>query len=198
MQESGLSFSPFRGAVLLPFLHWHCPYTEQRHSPSKKKEWIIRKWINITIKKWTEKCILSLWMRESVEWILNNWLGRNLEEKLKQSLRRFVSVMRLFRDISEFNSGLTQKKRGGEEKVRKERRNGQKGKKKMECLRKKKGKWKALRLGDRKWTNGTLENPFTSQFSLTSAVPNTLNSSSSCVWVTCLAHTTYRRLLSAS
>ena len=37
MQENGSSFSPFRGAVLLPFLHWYCPYTEQRHSPSKKK-----------------------------------------------------------------------------------------------------------------------------------------------------------------
>ena len=44
----------------------------------------------------------------------------------------------------------------------------------------------------------TLENLLTSVISLTSTVPNTLNSLSSCASVRCLAHTTYRRLLSVS
>lgn len=49
-----------------------------------------------------------------------------------------------------------------------------------------------------KENKSTLENPLTSVISLTSAVPNTLNSLSSCASVRCLVHTTYRRLLSVS
>lgn len=69
-----------------------------------------------------------------------------MEEKLKQSLWRFVSVMRLFRDIQNLTADV-RKKRENEEKGAKERRNGQKGKKKMECLRRKKGKTKSREIG---------------------------------------------------
>lgn len=69
-----------------------------------------------------------------------------MEEKLKQSLWRFVSVMRLFRDIQNLTADV-RKKRENEEKGTKERRNGQKGKKKMECLRRKKGKTKSREIG---------------------------------------------------
>lgn len=69
-----------------------------------------------------------------------------MEEKLKQSLWRFVSVMRLFRDIQNLTADV-RKKRENEEKGGKERRNGQKGKKKMECLRRKKGKTKSREIG---------------------------------------------------
>ena len=134
MQESSLSFSPFRGAVLLPFLHWHCPYTEQRHSPSKKKKRMNNKEMNKhTDKEIMEKRILSLWMRENVEWILNNWLGRNLEEKLNLcgGLSRSWDYSETFQNLT---ADLRKKKKG-----RARRKEGRK----EEMDRKGRRKWNA-------------------------------------------------------